>query len=204
MKQARALKKKPPKSLTTSQLALITRLDSGEMTRQLDELTRQHGYGHMHHTDEFLQPPTWDPRCGDVHPAAKSSTCDTHVVTELSEVKTMFFVVTHEEFDSKKDMGLSRYVAWIINDDAQRYNHEYDRITTPRFFDNDGAEITTTPGSERWPSTVHYQYMTVPYSSWVTRSSTAEPMQETSTATSDRDRGDVYPAADVKCIPRSM
>ena len=40
----------------------------------MDELTKQHCYGKLHNTGEFLKPASWDLDRGDVHPAANSST----------------------------------------------------------------------------------------------------------------------------------
>jgi hypothetical protein len=39
----------------------------------MDELTKQHCYGKLHNTGEFLKPASWDLDRGDVHPAANSS-----------------------------------------------------------------------------------------------------------------------------------
>jgi hypothetical protein len=54
-------------------------------------------------------------------------------------------------------------------------------------FNKEAEQYDYTPGEER-----------------DRRQNLAEAMQETSTASSNRDRGDVHPACGVKCIPRSM
>jgi hypothetical protein len=81
-RQVEALKRKPRAKWTPEQTVDVAYYDSGDLTKHLDELTKQHGYGKMHNTDsetgygygyEFLKPASWDLDRGDVHPAANSS-----------------------------------------------------------------------------------------------------------------------------------
>jgi hypothetical protein len=60
MKQVQALKRKSPEKWTAPQNADVAYYESGRLTNDLDELTKKHGYGRMHGTDEFLKPARWD------------------------------------------------------------------------------------------------------------------------------------------------
>ena len=71
-RQVEALKRKPRAKWTPAQTVDVAYYDSGDLTKHLDELTKQHGYGKLHNTGEFLKPASWDLDRGDVHPAANS------------------------------------------------------------------------------------------------------------------------------------
>ena len=71
-RQVKALKRKSRAKWTPAQTADVAYYDSGDLTKHLDELTKQHGYGKMQNTDEFLKPASWDPDRGDVHLLATS------------------------------------------------------------------------------------------------------------------------------------
>ena len=72
-KQVEALRRKSPATWTSAQRLYVDYYDSGKLKNDLDQLTKQHGYGQMYTTEEFLKPASWDPDRGDVHPAANST-----------------------------------------------------------------------------------------------------------------------------------